>query len=288
MTSIPYSFLDVLSRQFQVAALIVESVLKGLKSQPKLGGRLKVGVLDETESAVYWEGKEIGAILFPQPPSLDLMISCGMMRRKKAPSLQLMINPQWQPGQVVSDFGFGSLRTLRENFVNSFEDVFYMKQLSVFTDSVIVMRCYPSQWQVHLVMPSGNIELIGTTREKPSFEKIMSLLRTTESAVSRLPWIERLKMRYIQGRSPSTLFPLTLSKSEFQRCIQRADASITKRVEALNANLPKTPTLERDTKPSEEISRFREMDIITGEFVRDIKLDPLKEFTTLIGMKDDL
>eukprot|EP00210_Caulerpa_lentillifera_P007843 g7485.t1 len=265
-----FSLNNDISRQFQVAALIMESVLKGLKSQPKLQGRLEVGVLDEMESAVYWEGKEIGAILFPQPQSLDMIISRGMMRRKAAPSLLLMVNPQWQPGQVVSDFGFGPLRTLRENFVDSFEDVFYMKQISVFTDTVIVMRCYPSQWQVHLVKPPSNkIELIGTSREKPSFEKIMSMLRTTESSVSRLHWMDRLKMRYVQGRKPCTLFPLTLTKTDFHLCIERADASITERVEALNANLPKLQTENEAKETVKETDQFRDVDIITDskEFV---------------------
>lgn len=222
---------------------------------------------------VYWEGPEISAILFPQPQTLDVMISQAMMKRKEAPRLQLIVNPQWQPGQIVSDFGFGQLKALRENFVNSFEDVFFMKQMSIFSDVVIVMRCFPSQWQIHLVEPNGNIGLIGTSPTPPDYETILATLRNTENSVSRLSWIDQLKTKYIERPKRLSPFPLTISKTEFEACLVEAGLS-KENIEALNPS--------KASKIESEIE-LPESDIITGEFVRDIKLDPLKQFTSFFG-----
>lgn len=60
----------------------------------------------------------------------------------------MMVNPQWKPGQVISDFGFGVLRKIRQDYVDTFADVFFMKRINVFSDAVILLRCYPFDWQV--------------------------------------------------------------------------------------------------------------------------------------------
>jgi hypothetical protein len=37
----------------------------------------------------------------------------------------LLINPQWQGGQAVSDFGFGPWKRRKNEFVATFQDVFF-------------------------------------------------------------------------------------------------------------------------------------------------------------------
>ncbi len=52
--------------------------------------------------------------------------------------LALMINPQWQPGNLVNDFGIGPWRRRSEDFVASFEEVYILKQMRIAGDNV---RC---------------------------------------------------------------------------------------------------------------------------------------------------
>ena len=230
---------------------------------------------------VYWEGDHINAILFPQPDTLDTMISRGMMSRSQAPRLQLIVNPLWQPGQVVSDFGFGQLKTLRENFVESFEDVFFMKQISVFSDVVIVMRCYGTEWQVHLVEPSGKIALVDTSKEKPDFDNIYLMLRKAETSLSSRNWIDRLKTKYIERQKRLSPFPLSISKAELEKCFDGAEISVADRIHALNS-APRGKAPSRREQPSEVLL---DTDIVTGEVVHDIRLDPLHQFGSLLGQK---
>lgn len=42
--------------------------------------------------------------------------------------LVLMVNPQWQSGQLISDLGFGPWRRKNEEFVVSFENVYSLKR----------------------------------------------------------------------------------------------------------------------------------------------------------------
>jgi hypothetical protein len=58
-----------------------------------------------------------------------------------AGGLALMINPQWQPGNLVNDFGIGPWRRRSEDFVGSFEEVYFLKQMRIAGDNV---RCASS------------------------------------------------------------------------------------------------------------------------------------------------
>ena len=93
-----------------------------------------------------WESSKIAAVLFPVADTIDTIRALD--RDVGGDRLVLMINPQWQPGQVVSEFGFGDRRKLREEFVDSFETVFFQKEFSIFNDRVVLLRCYPGDWQV--------------------------------------------------------------------------------------------------------------------------------------------
>lgn len=51
--------------------------------------------------------------------------------------LALLINPQWQPGQVISDFGFGAKRRDCEKFLGGFQDVYYLRQQRISGDEIL-------------------------------------------------------------------------------------------------------------------------------------------------------
>ena len=50
--------------------------------------------------------------------------------------LVLMVNAQWQLGQVVSDFGFGPWKRSAEEFVASFQDTYVLKTYRINGDTV--------------------------------------------------------------------------------------------------------------------------------------------------------
>jgi hypothetical protein len=61
-------------------------------------------------------------------------------------------------GQVISDFGFGARRKTREDFVNSFEMVYFLKRMRMLGEDVRILRRYPGNWQVvpTLNFPAGS------------------------------------------------------------------------------------------------------------------------------------
>jgi hypothetical protein len=58
--------------------------------------------------------------------------------------------------QVVSDFGFGARRKSREEFVNTFEVVYFLKRSRILGEDVCLMRRYPGDWQVQIHFAFGN------------------------------------------------------------------------------------------------------------------------------------
>lgn len=49
---------------------------------------------------------------------------------------------------MISDFGFGARRKTREDFVNSFEMVYFLKRMRMLGEDVRILRRYPGNWQV--------------------------------------------------------------------------------------------------------------------------------------------
>lgn len=74
----------------------------------------------------------------------------------------------------VSIVGIGfSARKLRERFLNTIEPCYYLKPL----EGVVLLRSYPSQWQVWLEKEDG-YTLIAEEAQKPSLERLDELLST--------------------------------------------------------------------------------------------------------------
>ena len=78
--------------------------------------------------------------------SLSSHLTCGVCRHQATEAagvdaehgkLALLINPQWQPGQVISDFGFGAKRRDCEKFLTAFQDVYYLRQQRISGDEIL-------------------------------------------------------------------------------------------------------------------------------------------------------
>ena len=54
----------------------------------------------------------------------------------QAQQLTMLVNPQWQFGQAVSDFGIGSRRKELEAVLEKFTTVYHLRQLRINGDDV--------------------------------------------------------------------------------------------------------------------------------------------------------
>lgn len=166
-----------IQQQFRAALPLVEGILKELKQQPGLEGRLDASVLDQGDAVGLgestwmffffsggldlwhsphffqvglWSGEKLGACLFPTGGVLPEMIDLAKgANGKKAKDLFLLINPQWNlKGNLVSDFGVLPWRRQRcEEFVGSLVSSYHFQQQRVQGDDIVVLRCYPAGWQ---------------------------------------------------------------------------------------------------------------------------------------------
>ena len=108
--------------------------------------------------------------------------------------LMLIVNPQWTlEGQVVSDFGIGAEGQRRSTFAESFQPVFFFERLSVFGDRITLMRVYPGGWQVYWTPASERTQMIGVEYRKPSFQRLVELLRPYQESRTSMSWLERMR-----------------------------------------------------------------------------------------------
>lgn len=91
---------------------------------------------------VWTQGGTRGAILYgfwhgcQRVPTLPQVRE--IVEGLKDGGLALMINPQWQSGNLVNDFGIGPWRRRSEDFVALFQEVYILKQMRIAGDNV---RC---------------------------------------------------------------------------------------------------------------------------------------------------
>lgn len=180
-----------IKQQFRAALPMIESLLLLLKSTDGLRGRITAEFLDESDCVGAWQSERLSAVLFPTAetiPSLQRIDDALSGRR-----LNLIINPQWQlNGQIISDFGFGNSRRQAEKFINSLEYVYYLQRFRVMGDEIRVLRCYPGQWQIYWMGKSArDHRLLAVEREKPSYERLVELLRSNKNTRASLSWIDR-------------------------------------------------------------------------------------------------
>lgn len=93
----------------------------------------------------------------------------------------------------MSDFGIGAEGQRRSTFAESFQPVFFFKRLSVFGDRITMMRVYPGGWQVYWTPASERTQMIGVEYRKPSFQRLVDLLRPYQESRTSMSWLERMR-----------------------------------------------------------------------------------------------
>jgi hypothetical protein len=177
-------------QQFKAVLPMVESMLDGLKQCQGLGGRLSGEIWDQGDAVGAWLGSAMNVIVFP---TAETVKRAKQLAEQKPDSLLIFVNPQWQEGQVISDFGFFG-RKAAEEFLAGFEDVYFVRVYTIAGDSIRILRAYPGDWQVHLVNEgTGEAALVTTMPQRPSYRELEALIRGTEGSNASRPLSERLR-----------------------------------------------------------------------------------------------
>ncbi|DBA92198.1 hypothetical protein WJX77_010076 [Trebouxia sp. C0004] len=182
-------------QQFKAVLPMVESILQGLKGMPELQGPLQARIWDQGDAVGAWLGEKLIAVVFPTPETLPQATQAAGVDAAEG-KLALLINPQWQPGQVISDFGFGAKRRDCEKFLGAFQDVYYLRQQRISGDEILVLRSYPNPWQVHLVKARGGDEFIHSQETKPSYRELEAILKGIHGSSSSQTWAQRLRSEF--------------------------------------------------------------------------------------------
>lgn len=179
-----------IQQQFKAAGPVVSALLKGLIDMNDLSqeNAFKRYIIDEGDAVGVWEAEKVALVLFPTADCLEKVKDLSGIEDR----MLLLVNPQWQSGQVISDFGFGTQRRLREEFVKSFATVYYLKQLRILGENVRLLKCYPSYWQVFVVDSGGRSECVAVEIEKPSYKRLQDILKNREGSKAGQSWLGRL------------------------------------------------------------------------------------------------
>eukprot|EP00250_Pteridium_aquilinum_P034650 c7880_g1_i1 orf=136-1098(-) len=180
-----------IQQQFKAAMPVVSSLFGGLidGQDPAQENVINNYILDDGDAVGVWESKKVALVLFPNADCLEKIKSLDSINNDRP---LLLVNPQWQGGQVISDFGFGAQRKSREEFVASFNTVYYLKQLRILGEDVRVLKCYPGNWQVFVVDSRGSSDCIAVEEDRPSYNKLQDLLRSREGSKAGQNWFGRL------------------------------------------------------------------------------------------------
>ncbi|KAL2632410.1 hypothetical protein R1flu_017096 [Riccia fluitans] len=178
-----------IQQQFKAAGPVVTSLLNGLVDSDsyKQASDYRSSIIDEGDAVGAWENDGAALVLFPTADSLEKVEALCKQDRPL-----LLVNSQWQSGQVISDFGFGSRRKNREDFVNTFQIVYCLKQLRILGEDVRLLKRYPGEWQVFVVDASGNGECIAVEPERPPYKMLESLLKSRKGSKAGQGWLARL------------------------------------------------------------------------------------------------
>ncbi|EFJ07802.1 hypothetical protein SELMODRAFT_429487 [Selaginella moellendorffii] len=161
-----------------------------VENESSSGGELKKYLIDEGDAVGAWEKKNVALVLFPTAETLDVIQE---MASRNIDRPLILMNAEWRDGQVISDFGFGGQKKLKEDFVKSFSMVYYLQQLRILGDNVKIFKRHPGSWQVFLTDGSGESECIAVEPEKPSYEKLRLILKQAKgSSSSNANWVTRM------------------------------------------------------------------------------------------------
>lgn len=180
--------------EFKAALPLVESILKELKKEEGLEGKLIPRILDDGDAVAVWEGDNISCVLLPTAETLKEVID--LEKSGKGQKLFLMINPQWSnKGQLIPDFGlFG--RAAKEEFVGKFAETYFLKQIRVEGESIRILRAYPSGFQVFAI-DGADTFLLGTFEQQPTYDQIITAAKARPGSKASMTWLERAQSEFV-------------------------------------------------------------------------------------------
>lgn len=173
-------------QQFKAALPMVESILKAVKATTGLEGRLQAEILDQGDAVGVWYNDKILAALFPTAETLN-----KIQQLAEGKQLVLLINPQWQSGQVISDFGlFG--RKKKEEFVQSCTKTYTLKAMRITGEDI---RFLSMNGRTQLFVQEGpkSTFVQEFTDNVPSYFDLEKLLQAREGSIASMSLIERLQ-----------------------------------------------------------------------------------------------
>ncbi|GBG77440.1 hypothetical protein CBR_g23889 [Chara braunii] len=195
-----------IQQQFRAAEPIVESLLQGLTSGSGRkeergergggggggGGGIGYGplMLDEGDAVGLWEREEVAAVVFPTAETLPEVQQVASRGGDHKPLV--LVNAQWQGGQVVSDFGFGAKKRAAEAFVGSFTPTYFLKQLRILGEEVRILRRYPDGWQVFVVTGPEEVDCVAVLSDRPEYRKVEEILKGRKGSKAGQGWFDRL------------------------------------------------------------------------------------------------
>jgi len=135
----------------------------------------KLGSLDVAGSRQTTSVEELAepqdqAFLFVAPSSVEISpVEQVCNAAGERPSV--LLNPRLEDVGTVG-IGFAA-RSIRKRFLETFEPCYYLRPLG----SVVLLRCYPSPWQIWLEKDEDSYELISEELQKPDSERLDAILQ---------------------------------------------------------------------------------------------------------------
>lgn len=176
-----------IQQQYKAAAPLAVTLLNGVMETNRVD--YKLTILDDGDAVAEFENDKVALFLFGTAETIPRLQELSVVENRPL----LLVNPQWQSGQVISDFGIGARREEAENLVKSFSVVYSLKRIRIRSQDVIIFNCYPSGWQVFLGDSSGTTTRISVEEEMPSYKRLETILRDSRGSEKEKSWFERLK-----------------------------------------------------------------------------------------------
>eukprot|EP00271_Cylindrocystis_brebissonii_P015650 TRINITY_DN385_c2_g1_i1.p1 TRINITY_DN385_c2_g1~~TRINITY_DN385_c2_g1_i1.p1 ORF type:complete len:384 (+),score=49.11 TRINITY_DN385_c2_g1_i1:92-1243(+) len=191
-----------IQQQFKAASPLVSSLLNSVvgadeglegRGNAQPDGGCKKSVVDSGDAVVAWESEKVALLLFATGETLGKLASLAQVADRPL----LLVNPQWQGGQVISDFGFGQRRKEAEALVASFTPTYALKRLRIQSRDVRLLQCYPGGWQIFLTEANGiTSTCIARQPTLPSYRELEAILRAQDGAGQSPSWFQRLQTEF--------------------------------------------------------------------------------------------
>ncbi|UBF26198.1 DUF1995 family protein [Kovacikia minuta CCNUW1] len=132
-------------------------------------GSLDVAGSRQTTPVEELVAAEDRAFLFVAPSSVEILpVEQVCNAAVERPSV--LFNPRLEDMGTVG-IGF-TARNIRKRFLETFEPCYFLRPL----DRAVMLRCYPSPWQIWLETGEDAYQLIAEERDKPDAERLDAIM----------------------------------------------------------------------------------------------------------------